>query len=203
MTDPLAGPVFAEDLDEIEVVGRADIHRIGRFWWVFALTGLGLTVFGILLIALPRTLLVIALVLGLALVFFGVLEVVNGFVLRGASLWWLYVLRGVATFGFGIVLVVWPDRTALVLAVVAGIYLLVAGLFELVLAIGLPDADHRGLYVLLAILAIVIGVFVLRDPARSLRLISVLLGAYLVFVGVLELLSSFGLRGLDRAVASD
>lgn len=184
------GSEFVDDGD--------DAAAVGHYWWVFALTGLVVTVFGILLLAVPQTLYAIAMVFGLALVFVGILEVVHAFVLKGTTLWWIYILRGLVSVGFGIVLVVWPGETATVIAVLAGIYLIVAGIFEFIIVLAVPDADDRGLYILLSIAAVIVGIFVLRDPERSLRLISLLLGAWFVFFGMLEIISSFGMRSLGK-----
>ncbi|MEZ5169129.1 MAG: HdeD family acid-resistance protein [Acidimicrobiia bacterium] len=171
---------------------------VGRHWWVFALTGLGVLIFGILVLALPRTLLVIAVVVGLGMIFFGILEVVHGFVMRSLPMWWLYSLRGAVSTVFGIVLVAWPDRTAEVIAVLVGIYLILAGLFQFLMVLAVPDADDRGLYILLAIIAVILGIFVLRDPDRSLRIVALIVGAWFVFFGMLEIVSAFGIRALGR-----
>lgn len=180
-----------------------DAAAIGHYWWVFGITGLLVTIFGILLLAVPQTLYAIAFVLGVGLLFFGILEVVHGFVLKGTALWWIYILRGLVSIGFGIVLVVWPGETALVIAVLAGIYLILAGIFEFVIVLAVPEADDRALYIILAIAAVIVGIFVLRDPERSLRLISLLLGAWFVFFGMLEIVSSFGIRSVGNELADE
>ncbi|MCZ7528954.1 MAG: DUF308 domain-containing protein [Acidimicrobiia bacterium] len=186
-------------MNEFDDDGEA--AAVGHYWWVFGLTGLVVTVFGILLLAVPQTLYAIAVVFGLALLFVGILEVVHGFVLKGTTLWWIYIVRGLVSVGFGIVLIFWPGETATVIAVFAGIYLIIAGIFEFVIVLAVPDADDRGLYVLLSIAAVIVGIFVLRDPERSLRLISLLLGAWFVFFGMLEIVSSFGIRALGKELS--
>lgn len=193
-------------MSDVEIYDMGDDDEVaaavGRHWWVFALTGLGVLIFGILVLALPRTLLIIAVVVGLGMIFFGILEIVHGFVMRDLPMWWLYSLRGLVSTGFGIVLVAWPGRTAEVIAILVGIYLILAGLFQFLMVLAVPDADDRGLYVLLAIIAVILGIFVLRDPERSLRLIALIIGAWFVFFGMLEIVSSLGIRSLGKDVSA-
>lgn len=179
---------------EVILLPADEPQDMSRFWWFFLVMALGLVGFGLILFAWPReTMLVLSVVVGTALVFFGVMEIASSILQRNLPLWGWFLFRGVATLGLGVLLLAWPGRTILVLAVVFGIYLIFTGLMEVMLTIALPDAENRWLYLLLGILGIVLGVVVLSE-IRSEPILGMFFGTFVVFFGALEFISALTLR---------
>ena len=59
-------------------------------------------------------------------------------------LWWLLLLGGIVSLVIGILLLVWPSRTLEVVAILAGIDLLLVGAIQIGLAFGEPSGiAHR------------------------------------------------------------
>lgn len=105
----------------------------------------------------------------------------------GGSRGWL-VAFGLITLVAGILVLLWPVQSVLVLAVILGIWLLVAGVFRLVMAIAVDEATGgaRLLVAALGVLAILVGVLCLARPFHAAAALALLLGAFWVVTGVME-----------------
>ena len=124
--------------------------------------------------------------------------------LGGAWGWILFF--GIMTVLAGIVTVVWPGKTVLVVAVLFAVQILVGGIFNLMRAVA-DSGESGGYRVLLAVLgvfSIIVGVLCLQDIAQTTAVLILLLGAYWIVHGVIEALvaiadSSTPHRGLQIA----
>lgn len=99
--------------------------------------------------------------------------------------WWLFVLAGVLSVIAGGILVAKPSHSLATLAVIFGIFILVDGIFELVASFGAEE--NRALAAILGLLAIVIGIILIRHPTHAVNAIGLLIGIWLVAAGVLRL----------------
>lgn len=107
--------------------------------------------------------------------------------------WWILLVAGLVGLAAGIAALVWPNVTIGVIAVIFGIYLLISGLIELVAGIAEDDVDGgtRVLAALLGTLSLIAGVVVLRHPGKSLLVVALVLGIYLIIAGVLSIYRAF------------
>jgi uncharacterized membrane protein HdeD (DUF308 family) len=111
---------------------------------------------------------------------------------------WIWsVIRGALAIIFGLIAFFAPIETALVLALVIGIFAIVDGVIDLVDAI-----RHRGSAgmvgrIVLGIASILFGLVILFWPGRSLEVLVILVGIWSVVVGILQIVVSVGHRG-DR-----
>lgn len=109
---------------------------------------------------------------------------------------WLYALGlGVAAIAAGAIILAWPGQTLLVLGVFFGLYLLLSGLVEIVLAF----APHlrgwtRFVSVITGALSIVLGVICLRDQLESVLLLAVWIGAGWIITGIGRVVAGFASR---------
>ncbi|WP_328942767.1 DUF308 domain-containing protein [Streptomyces sp. NBC_00250] len=104
----------------------------------------------------------------------------------GSSWHWALGIA-LATLIPGILVLVWPDETLHVLAVIIGLQLLVAGGFRFVAAFS-HSSDRSGSRlagVLLAVLAFLAGVLVLRHPMQTIAALSLIVGVFWLLTGVL------------------
>ena len=111
---------------------------------------------------------------------------------RVADHWGLVVAYGVVTFGLGVLLAAWPGRTLVVCAVIFAIQLLVSGTVRIVTAIasGHIDGWIRALSGLSGAVAVIVGLLCLRDPLQTLLVVGLLLGAWLLVCGMVDLMSA-------------
>lgn len=123
-----------------------------------------------------------------------------------ADHWGLVLCYGLITLGLGVVLAVWPDETLRVCAVLIGIQLLVGGVVRIVTAVAASgmDAAVRVLVGLSGALALIVGLLCLREPLQTFLAIGLVLGAWWVVAGVVDVLTAIwsptpGRRGWEIA----
>ena len=104
--------------------------------------------------------------------------------------WWLFVVLGAICIITGIVTVVWPGITLLTLGILAGIYLMVAAIMEIVDAVT-GDPGGRALSAILGIVALIAGLIFIRRPGESLLAIVIVAGIFLVAEGVIRIVRAF------------
>lgn len=103
-----------------------------------------------------------------------------------ATPWWLVLLGGIVALIFGVVLVIWPEATLMLLVTLLGIYWLVAGALAIIGAFSAPKG--RGWKIFSGLLSILAGVVVIAYPYYSAILLPTLLT---LFVGVLGVVIGF------------
>ena len=108
---------------------------------------------------------------------------------------WLFAY-GILTLIAGLVVLVWPGETLLVLAVLFGIQLIVSGIFRFVAALASDDltGGTRVLLALLGVLSIIIGLWAVRHVLLTLLALIVFLGIYWVISGVIDIFTSIAHR---------
>jgi len=139
----------------------------------------------------------IGLLVGLALVVNGCLELVVGW--SSGQRARAVVLGGVLVVG-GLLAAFWPEVTVWTLAVVTGVSLLVHGVGRLAVAFG--DRDRGwGWLALAGAFNVVVGILALSWPEATVRVLCVLLGIEIVVFGLLLLAWAF-VAGGARTPAS-
>jgi len=114
---------------------------------------------------------------------------------------WGWVLSfGIITLLAGIVVLAWPGATLLVIAVLFGVQLIVAGIFRFVGAFASDDASGgtRVLLALLGVLSVIIGLWAVRHVLLTLLALVVLLGIFWVINGTIELFTALSHRGMPQ-----
>jgi uncharacterized membrane protein HdeD (DUF308 family) len=115
---------------------------------------------------------------------------------RLTRLWWLVVALGLLSLVAGVIVIVKPSNSLKTLAVVVGIFVLLDGIAEFVLAFDRRTAN-RGLVALLALLDVVVGILLIRHPVGGVKAIALLLAIWLIAAGVVRLIIAFDSHG-DR-----
>lgn len=111
-----------------------------------------------------------------------------------AKNWWLFVVLGVASLAAGIAMIAWPGLTLLALGLLAGAYLIVTALMEVIDAVT-GDATSRALSAIIGVIALIAGVICIRRPGESLLAIVIVLGVYLIAEGVIRIMLAFTAAG--------
>ncbi len=107
---------------------------------------------------------------------------------------WLAV-RGVLAILFGIATLVWPHVTILALAILFAVYVLIDGIDKIVDAFrGDLSGGQRGAYAAAGLLGVLVGVLTLFWPAITVLALVVLIGAWAVVTGVLDIVAATRLR---------
>jgi uncharacterized membrane protein HdeD (DUF308 family) len=105
---------------------------------------------------------------------------------------WGWILAfGVITLLTGILVLIWPGRTLVVVAVLFGIQLIVTGIFRFGAAFAADESGPtRVLYALLGVFSLIIGLYALRHVLVTLLALGLLLGIFWVISGVVELFNA-------------
>lgn len=107
--------------------------------------------------------------------------------------WWLIVGIGVLGIIAGVLALVWPHATLLLVALTFGIFLLFIGAGDLVAAFGAKDSSGaaRFFFGVLGVLAIVAGIILIIHPDSSLLTAAWVLGLWFAISGVVQLVQGF------------
>ncbi|MCW6011036.1 DUF308 domain-containing protein [Micromonospora sp. CPCC 205371] len=107
----------------------------------------------------------------------------------GRALFWFALLAGVASVAVGILMLVWPDATLGVAAVLFGLWLLVHGVLRIAEAVmaSWANTGSRALAGIIGVLFVVAGVLCLRDLLVSLAVVVTLIGVTWLVGGIFEL----------------
>ena len=112
---------------------------------------------------------------------------------------WTWILgSAVATFVPGILILVWPEETLHVLAVLIGLYLLVIGAFRFVAVFARPGSGERVTGLLMAVLYVLAGVLCLRNPLQTIAALSLVVGIVWLASGMLTLYTAVAVKDLPH-----
>ncbi|CAB4934405.1 unannotated protein [freshwater metagenome] len=107
------------------------------------------------------------------------------------SLWWIFMLFGLLTLAAGIIIVAWPGISLVTLAVIAGIFLLVDGVFAVVSSITADKgAEGRGLLAIIGVLSIIAGIVMVKHPFSTLVTFVIILGLWLILSGIVRFVAA-------------
>lgn len=121
-------------------------------------------------------------------------------VMTGIGRHWGWALAfGIITLLAGVAALVWPGRTLVVIAVLFGVQLVIAGIFRFVAAFALDESTGaRVLYALLGVLALIVGLYALRHILLTLASLALLLGIFWIVNGFVEVFTAISHRGLPQ-----
>ena len=189
-----------------DVVGASEVddpavslgREVTKRWWLYIVTGLLWFIYAfIVLSASVSTVWAVTLLFSIGFITGGVVELV----LAGlAESWkWLHVVFGIISIVAGIVALVWPDRTFIVLAAIAGWFLLFDGIVNVVVAVSTRTInDLWWLGLVLGIAEILIGFWAVGYIGRSIALLVVWVAAAALARGISSLVTGFTLHGADK-----
>jgi uncharacterized membrane protein HdeD (DUF308 family) len=111
---------------------------------------------------------------------------------------WTWLLgSAVMTLVPGVLVLVWPEATLHVLAVLIGLYLLVTGVFRFV-AVFAREGHERLPGLLLAVLYVLAGVLCLRNPLQTIAALSLITGVVWLVSGILTLYTAISVGDLPH-----
>jgi uncharacterized membrane protein HdeD (DUF308 family) len=172
--------------------------------WLLALRGVIAIAFGVLAVIWPGiTLVALAILFGAFALVNGVITMIAAFRRpQDAARRTAQVISGLLGVAAGLVALVWPGITALVLVVLFGAWAVVTGAMEIWAATRIPG---QWLTLVMGALTMIVGVLVLMRPVIGAVALGLTIGVYALIVGALMLVESWrlhrslaGPRGADR-----
>jgi uncharacterized membrane protein HdeD (DUF308 family) len=170
-------------------------------WWIRLVLGAVAFVVGLLVVAWPdATVAVVAVLFGINLLFDGFMRVLQAILTpaAGTAPRVLYGLLGIVSIVIGVLCLRNLLQTVAVLVLLVGLFWLIAGIVEIVVALssGPPSrwTARTALALGTGIVAVLAGVVVLAYPQVTVGTLVVLLGASLLVYGVVSVVAALRLR---------
>jgi uncharacterized membrane protein HdeD (DUF308 family) len=179
---------------------------LAQRWWIVAARGVAAIGFGVLTLVAPASSLV-ALVM-----IFGAYAIVDGgfnlgLAIRGAQLgrrWGSLIFQGVVSLIAGVLTLLWPGISALVLLMIIAAWAVVGGASALVAAVRLrKQIRNEWLLALSGLLSIALGVMLFLFPVAGALVLVIWIGAFAIVNGGLLLALAFRLRAWNRGRERD
>jgi len=173
------------------------LENLGRNWGWVALRGIVSVLFGLFALAWPgKTLAALIIVWGAFALADGVLSLIHAFRVRDQGKpFWSLVIVGLLGIAAGIVTLVWPAMTAIVLLMFIAAWAFVTGIFEIVAAIRLrKEIENEWLLGLSGLLSVVFGILIFLNPGQGALALVWVIGAYALFFGILLIVLALRLK---------
>jgi uncharacterized membrane protein HdeD (DUF308 family) len=175
-----------------------------HLWKSALLSGILAVILGVLVLAWPgETIVVAAIFFGAYLLVTGIAQVIFAFSLHvSAGGRVLLFLSGAASLILAILCFRSLQNSVLLLAIWIGVGFIFRGVATAVSAISDPTLPGRGWEIFIGVITLIAGVIVLASPFESIETLILVVGIWLVVIGVFEAVSAFGIRSASKNLAS-
>ena len=176
-----------------------------HLWKSAVISGLLAVILGIIVLAWPGiSILVTAIVFGAYLLVTGISQVIMAFSLHvNAGGRVLLFISGAAA----LILAVLAFRhfgegyAILLLAIWIGVGFVFRGVATTVAAVSDPTLPARGWNIFIGVISLIAGVVVMASPFESILTLAIVVGIWLIVIGVFEVVSAFGMRRAAKSVS--
>jgi len=177
-------------------------NLVPHLWKSVLLTGILSLILGGMVLKWPGETIVIAGIFFAAyLLVTGVSQIFHAFTLHisggGRA---LMFISGAASLVLAVLCFKSLTNTVLLLAIWIGIGFIFRGVAEAASAISDPHTPGRGWQIILGIITLIGGVIVMAYPISSLGTLTLVVGIWLIILGALEIIASFGIRKAGNEV---
>lgn len=113
--------------------------------------------------------------------------------------WGLFLFLGVMSVLLGIAMMVWPQITVGIIAILLGAWLLISGVFSLVSSFAAADADtaSRVMMAIVGILSILLGVLCFRSIHQAVEILALFVGIGWLLRGIVDLVAGIQAKGQE------
>ncbi|KWX25162.1 MULTISPECIES: HdeD family acid-resistance protein [Mycolicibacterium] len=175
-----------------------------HLWKATLVSGVLAIILGILVLVWPGiTILVAAIFFGAYLLITGIAQVVFAFSLHvtaGGRV--LLFISGAAALILAVLCFRSLQDSILLLAIWVGVGFVFRGVATAVSAISDPTLPGRGWEIFFGVISLLAGVVMLAAPFESLATLAIVVGAWLIVLGVFEVISAFGIRSGAKKLGS-
>jgi len=168
------------------------------------LRGLLAIAVGIIALAWPKVT-VLALVIVFAVYAFiaAGLQAMRAFSSRTAGPVFGHLLLGLVDLAAGVIALVWPGPTALVLVLIVGIWAITAGIVEIAAAFGKGEAaGTRALFIFAGLISVAFGVVLSARPGMGAIALALVFGLFNLIAGIWMIVQGIELRRTGKTLDS-
>lgn len=170
--------------------------------WIIMLAGGAVTfVLGLIIVVWPHaTLTVVAVLLGIQLLVFGIIGLIAGFTARGegGGVRTVDIVLGLLGILVGLYFIRHLSVTVAVLAIFIGLYWVLHGIVDLIVAVAGGPVPGRWVKAVMGVISLAAGLIVMFKPNESLKFLLVVLGIYLMLYGLALAFWAFQARRFAR-----
>lgn len=185
--------------DQLSTNPVAELGRdVTRQWWMYILVGVLWLIYAfVVLSASVATVWAVALLFGIGFIVGGVIELGLAGVAESGK--WIHIAFGLISIAAGVVALVWPSGTFLVLAAIVGWFLLFDGIFNVTVSVSTRSVSELWwLGLVLGIAEVLVGFWAVGYVGRSVALLIVFVAAAALARGISLLIAGFSLHGADK-----
>jgi uncharacterized membrane protein HdeD (DUF308 family) len=174
------------------------MEQVSRAWGWALFFGILTLVLGILVVVWPtETLKILAILFGLQLFVMGIYALVRSFSRDQQHRVWT-VFLGIFSIIVGVIVIRNVTTTLVVLGLILGIYWIVNGIINFVMAVGDKTYPSRGFSIFMAILGVIAGIIMVAWPAPTLTVMAWLVGIWFIILGILGIVLAFMVRSEEK-----
>lgn len=171
-----------------------------QLWKSTLISGVLAVALGVAVLAWPgKTILVVAIFFGAYLLVTGISQVVLAFSLKvstGGRV--LLFISGAASIVLGALALIRITDAVLLLAIWIGVGFIFRGVATATSAISDPTLPGRAWNIFVGVISLIAGIVVLASPFDSLGTLALVAGFSLVIIGVMEIVTAFGIRSAAK-----
>jgi uncharacterized membrane protein HdeD (DUF308 family) len=173
-----------------------------HLWKSALLSGILSVALGVLVLAWPQiSVLAAAIAFGAYLLITGVAQVIFAFSLHvSAGSRILLFISGAASLILAVLAFRHFGNAVLLLAIWIGVGFIFRGVATTVSAISDPHLPGRGWSIFIGVISLLAGIVVMASPFDSIITLALVVGIWLVVIGVFEVVSAFGIRKASQAL---
>jgi uncharacterized membrane protein HdeD (DUF308 family) len=172
------------------------VHALAKNWWLILLRGICAVIFGVLTFAWPGV------TLAILVLFYGAFAFADGVLALVAAImggrrvprWWLAVV-GLLGIAVGIVTLVMPGMTALVLLYFIAFWAIMIGVMQIAGAIRLrKEIDNEWMLIASGVISVLFGLILIVSPGAGALGLLFVIGIYAVIHGIVLITLATRLR---------
>jgi len=189
-----------------DLISRPLLAGLAKNWWLILLRGICAVIFGVLTYFWPVvTLFTLVILYGIFALADGVLALFAAIKGDGtdstSSRWWLAAV-GLLGIAAGIITLLWPGMTGMILLFFIAAWSIATGIMQIVGAIKLrKEIEGEWLLIASGVLSVLFGVAIAAWPGAGALAMAFLIGAFAILYGVLLISFAFKLRSFAHRTA--
>lgn len=170
-------------------------NELKSYWWLLLLSG-GLSIFigGALLFWPGKTLTVVGFLIGLWMLFAGIMRFLIALFGGDTDGRWVILIVGIVGIVLGIVVMRNPSETIAIIVLIAAIFWIISGLVDIFRGISDGGMENRGWVIFGGVVATLAGAIVLLWPSASLLVLAVIAGVFFIVDGIMQIIAGFQVK---------
>ena len=169
--------------------------ELKSYWWLLLLSGVVSIVIGGALLLWPgKTLTVVGFLIGLWMLFAGIMRFLIALFGGDTDGRWVILFVGIVGIVLGIVVMRNPTETIAIIVLIAAIFWIITGLVDIFRGISDSEMENRGWVIFGRAIAALAGAVVLLWPAASVLVLAVIAGVFFIVDGIMQIIAGFQVK---------